>query len=67
LWFLLDKATATDSCLGLSTGLDYRYWFVFGILDWTVDILIRLELPQRTTSKQVHIPFLVTFLFPYLW
>lgn len=52
---LLDWATATDLCLVFWTGL---------MISWQR----RLELPQGTTSKQVHkCCFPLAFLFPYLF
>lgn len=50
LWFLIHLATAIDLCLMFWTGL---------LISWQW----RLESPQRTTSKQVHIPLVLVISF----
>jgi hypothetical protein len=56
LWFLLDQAAATDSCLVFAIGLDCCYP---DNEEWNC--------PQTTPSKQVHNSLvLLIFFLPYL-
>jgi len=56
-----------------SAGSCHCCWLMFGILtllNWIAGILTKGDWnhPQRTTSKQVHIPLsYLPFLLPYLW
>jgi hypothetical protein len=64
-------ATSADSCrfggAWFATGLDCCYRFVFSVCYWT-GLLVSWHWRQRSTSKQVHNPHVLSTIFlPYLW
>ena len=68
-WLILDPSDDSP-CLAVSAGSSCHYWFMFGFCYWTGLLVSRqqnVELPQGTTSKQVHnTPFTLASFFPYL-